>query len=255
MNENTTLSCSVYMSSILSPGWSHKCLPSAVRSQRIFALRGRCPWITYGNTDRLDWNGTCRIRIYSHNAIYTVNLKGIRSFINIGKIVDSVSILIKVIFLAVDPFGFVCHIALFVRINIANQVLWVIYDYPSSCIFTGGIHITVSASPLYKLIGNQIIASEAIPVSIHLAPAVSKQCSIGICIIGLILVAKHLILNQLAISGSWSWRLEEVFLSFYINETSRKSSVYSEITAFPPNIWPVISVCVKPKPAIKSSIW
>ncbi len=71
-------------------------------------------------------------------------------------------------------------------------------------IASGGIHITVSASLLYKLIGNQIVASEAIPVSIHLAAAVSKQCSIGICIIGLILVAKHLILNQLAISGSWS---------------------------------------------------
>ena len=42
---------------------------------------------------------------------------------NSQEIVDSVSILIKVIFLAVDPFGFVCHIALFVRINIANQVL------------------------------------------------------------------------------------------------------------------------------------
>ena len=58
-------------------------------------------------------------------------------------------------------------------------------------------------------VGKTLVADELAfaldaKVSIHLAPAVSKQCSIGICIIGLILVAKHLILNQLAISGSWS---------------------------------------------------
>ena len=79
MNKDSSLSASIYMSSVLSPGWSHQWLPYSTTAKSVGSRPGRCSRQAYGYADCLDRYCLGRIRINSHNTINPVNFQEIRT--------------------------------------------------------------------------------------------------------------------------------------------------------------------------------
>ena len=82
MDKDSSLSTSVNMCSVLSPGRSHQRLPSQTAAQSVCTIPCRCSGKTYRNADRLNRNGLAAICVYSHNTVGLVNLQVIWSSVN-----------------------------------------------------------------------------------------------------------------------------------------------------------------------------
>ena len=172
MDKDSSLSASVNMCSILSPGRSHQWLPSQTAGQSVCTIPCRCSGETYRNTDCLNRNGLATICVYSHNTVGLINLQVIWSSVNTGNIITAVTILIKVIQFSIDPSACIGQIlGTAVRIDIFDLIIVIADDHPAGGKTSLAVQITIYGTTLHGFICHNGIVLQIVPVFTYLLPA------------------------------------------------------------------------------------